>query len=95
MEFNIDKAAVERAVADAIVGSAIGDKMKKAVNELLAKQWDNPIDKGVAAVIAEVSLQVIRDEYAGKVREAVRAKLEEETVEKFVGQFWDKLFESR
>jgi hypothetical protein len=45
MDLRIDKEAVERAISDAIVQSAIGDKVKKAVSDLLDKGYNNPLDQ--------------------------------------------------
>ena len=92
MNIAIDKDAVEQAVVQAIINSAIGAKIALAVNELLSKYgYNNPIQQSVERVISEVALKMIRDEYTDQIRAAVAAKLKEETVDAFVGLFWDKL----
>lgn len=91
MEVKLDSAAVEQAVAQAIVESAIGAKIKVAVNHLLTKGWDNPIDKALEQVIAEVSLKTIREEYGEQIKAEVRKRLEEDTLAEFVKRFWQKV----
>jgi hypothetical protein len=95
MEINVDAKVVEQAVADAVVNSAIGAKIKLAVAELLGKGWDNPIDKAVQKVIGEIALVVIREEYGEQIKAAVRAKMTDETVEQFMRNFWDEVLKIR
>jgi len=95
MEINVDPTQVERAVAEAIINSAIGAKIKVAVAGLIGKEYNNPIEKAVEGVISEVALKMIRDEYTDQIRAAVKAKMEEDTVEAFVQRFWDQLLESK
>lgn len=88
MEVKLDAEVVERAVADAIVNSAIGAQIKQAVNDTL-KAWDSPIRGAINRVIAEIALKIVREEYEPQIREAVKAKMQEETVDAFVGIFWE------
>lgn len=95
MEIPIDKAAVETAVAQAIVQSAIGDKIDKAVRDCLGKTWENPLDKAVEQVVREVALQQVRDLYSEKIAATIKAKLTDEAISAFVDSFWTEVFKRR
>ena len=84
MEINLDAKAVEQAVTDAIVNSAIGAKIKMAVNELLSKGYDNPIQKAIGDVIVQQALAIVRDEYKDQIAAAVREQLTDECIKEFV-----------
>jgi hypothetical protein len=96
VQLNVDPAAVEKLVADAIVQSALGEKVRKAVADALSKSWDNPIDQAVALTVQQVARDLVRVESEGVIRAAVRAKLTPEYIEQLVdgvlAKFLDKVY---
>lgn len=92
LEINIDAKAVEQHVADAVLESAIGNKIKKTVAELLAKSWDNPIDKALDSVVREVAMKCVREHFYAEVEAAVKAKMTTAAIEKMVDNFWQAVY---
>lgn len=95
MDVRIDAAAVEQAVSDAIVSSAIGAKIKFAVNELLSKGHNNPIDDAIKKVIGDVALRIVSTEYAEQIKAAVVEKMKDESVSAIVERFWDAVLRNK
>lgn len=90
MEINLDKEAIERAVTSAIVQSAIGDKIKVAVNKLLS-DYNSPIELACRDVVRQITIQTLNTEFGDKIREAVKAKMTDELASKMVMKLWDRL----
>jgi len=92
MNIQIDAKIVEDAVAKAIVDSAIGEKIKKSVEDLLKQSWDNPIDTAIKRVVTDVALKIVQVEYHNKIAETIKAKVTDETIDEFVKAFWDTVW---
>lgn len=92
MEIKLDKSTVEQAVADAIVNSAIGDHIKKAVDEMLSKGWDSPIRKAVEQMIMTTALKMVQAEYADRIKEAVKVHMTEVVLNETVLRMWDEVW---
>ena len=92
MQVNINTADIEAAVKDAIIQSAIGEKIKKSVNDLLFKGWDNPIDKAVNEVILDIARMKVREIYGQQIEDALKAKCTPEIMEELVSKLWDQRF---
>lgn len=92
MEIKLDKSTVEQAVADAIVNSAIGDHIKKAVDEMLSKGWDSPIRKAVEQMIMTTALKMVQAEYADRIKEAVKVHMTEAVLNETVLRMWDEVW---
>lgn len=96
VEMNPDD--VNRAVADAIVKSVLGEQIVKSVqrhlDELAHSSWNNPIDQVVNQVIRD-RIVVLIGEQSERVAEAVRKKLSEGIVEKLVETAMEKLLGER
>jgi hypothetical protein len=91
VEIKIDAAAVEQMVADAVMKSALGDKISRAVHDILARSWDGPIEKALQEVIKDISLAMIRKNFQQQIEEVVKAKVNQATVERFVEALWTKM----
>lgn len=95
MEVNIDKEAIERAVVSAILDSAIGEKIRLAVEKLLKPEGygkPSPIEEAVEKVIKETAIRFINTNHAEQIKKAVQERLTDETVNKFVDRFWQQVF---
>ena len=74
MELKIDPEAVNKLVADAVLNSAIGEAVKKAVEKEIAnlnRGYDNPLESVVRNHVAEIVRTVLREEHG----EAIKARL--------------------
>lgn len=91
MNLNIGPACIEKMVSDAIVHSALGDKVKKAVLDTLSKSWNSPIDQAVAMTVEQVARDIVRTEHMDAIREAVKAKLTPEWIGTMVENVVEKV----
>lgn len=94
MNLSIDPAAVEKLVADAIVQSALGEKVKKAVTDAVSRSYDSPIEAAVKVSVHEVARQLVHAEFTDVIRAAVKAKLTPDYLEKLVTNITDKLIQN-
>lgn len=95
MEINITPDDVNTFVKDAILKAGIGQAITKAINDaLLPGNYNNPVNKEIQNFIGQIASEMIRERFAGKVREAVQGEIEKRvtdelistTVEKTVGK---------
>lgn len=96
MELKIDPEAVNKFVADAVLNSAIGDAVKKAVeNELekLTSVYNNPFESVVRTHVTGIALTVLREEYDDVIREKVAAALAKSFSTEFINRICDKALE--
>jgi hypothetical protein len=92
LNINLDPEAINKAVAEAILHSAIGEKLNKAINAEVGKftkAYDNPLSPIIQAHIRDEVLALISDEYADKVKVLVREKLTDELIQKMVDAMWE------
>lgn len=93
MELSIDPEAVNRLVADAILKSAIGEAVKKAVDKEIGnlnKSYDNPIDAVIRNHTAEIVRQVLRDEYSEMIRQKIAEALSHKLSLDFIDRVCEK-----
>lgn len=96
MSLDITPEAVNQFVANAILKSALGDAVKKSVDEAVAKlgrSWDNPIDTVVKGEISRLVTEVIRETYAESLKAQVTEKLAGKITDEVVGNIIDKAIE--
>jgi hypothetical protein len=97
IEVNITPEQINEAVGQAIVDSAIGQSMKKLLEEKV-KELGNPysglLPKVLEQEVALVLREMIREEpYATMIREKVKEKLTDEIVYKVTNAAYDSFFE--
>lgn len=83
VDVKIDPEQINAMLVTAILGSAIGEEIQKAVDEevaRLSRSWDNPINKCVERVVNEQIYTLVRDEYGEAIKETVRNCVTEEIV---------------
>lgn len=87
MELPIDADVINKFVADAVLKSAIGDAVRKAVDKALEglnRSYDNPLEAVVRNHVAELAREVIRTEHGDMLRERMKVALAEKLSEEFI-----------
>jgi len=85
MSIDIDPEQINKYIADKVLESAIGSALRKVIDtevEKLIRNYDNPITKVVEQEVRALLVKIMRDEYAGKLKAAIREKLTDELVAK-------------
>lgn len=89
MELNVDPNDVNKLVADAVLKSAIGEAVKKAVEKEIINlnlSWDNPLEEVVRRHVSEIVWDVLQKEHAPAIRERITqvlaAKLSQQFIER-------------
>lgn len=104
MNLHLDPKAIDEYIANSVLNSMLGDKIKKAVEETLKKSGGfshNPVqaavDNCVNEEVSRIVIKILRTnaEFQTKVETAVRAKMTEESMEEIMGVFFDKLLGKR
>jgi hypothetical protein len=87
MALEIDPQAINQLVADAVLKSALGDAVKKAVDDAIKKlsqSWDNPLETVVRNEVAAMAREVLRDDHGPAIRERVKAALTKKLSDEFI-----------
>lgn len=79
-ELNIDPKDIERAVKEAVIHSALGEKMKAAITELL-NQWDSPVKAAIQAEATAIIRELVQEEYKPLLKKAIHDRLTDKMVE--------------
>lgn len=92
IKVNIDPEQVNKAVADAIIKSAIGDKIRDGVQRATAEltcTWQNPIDEAIKAQVNMIVRDVISaPEFIEKIKAHIHEKLTEQMVTELLDAAW-------
>jgi len=92
IQVKVDAEAINRTVADAIIRSSIGEKMKEVIDVEVAK-WSKTYDNPMAAIVkSEISQEVtrlVREEYGEKLREYVAARVTEDFTKDLLDRIWE------
>lgn len=87
MELKLDPNDVNKLVADAVLNSAIGEAVKKAVEKELStlnRSWDNPIEAVVRNHVCNMIRDVLNKEHGDVIRERVKAALASKLSQEFI-----------
>lgn len=93
MELKIEPEAVNKLVADAVLNSAIGEAVKKAVEKEIAnlsRGYDNPLENVIRNHVAEIARTVLHEEHG----EAIKARLSAALAQRLSDDFIDRVCES-
>lgn len=93
MELKIEPEAVNKLVADAVLNSAIGEAVKKAVEKEIANLslgYNNPLENVIRNHVAEIARTVLREEHG----EAIKARLSAALAQRLSDDFIDRVCES-
>ena len=89
LNVNIDPEQINKMVADAVLQSAIGDAVKKVVNEQVNKlsaNYNNPLDLVLQRHISDIVREVLISEYGDTLKEKVHTAVAEKISDDFVGK---------
>lgn len=87
MELKLDPNDVNKLVAEAVLNSAIGEAVKKAVEKEIAKlsgSWDNPLESVVRNHVCDITRDVLNKEHGDAIRERVKAALTSKLSQEFI-----------
>jgi HEPN domain-containing protein len=88
VEIHIDAAQIEQLAVDALLKSAFGAAVQKAVNQVVSSSsYDSPIDREIRAWVAQVASRLVRDRYAEVVETAIADALAKRLTKEFVEGF--------
>lgn len=99
MNINIEPKQIERAIAEAVINSAIGKTIDDVINgelKAMADQWNDksPLKQAIRKEVSNIVYQLVRDEYSESIKAAVREQLTEKVLLEIVGSAMVKLFEA-
>lgn len=97
LNINIDADAINKAVVDAIVKSAIGEQVVASVKRVMdgmRTSYNNPIDAVINQHVAAIVRDVLEKEYGPvmreKIAEALKTKLSDEFIQRVVEKASDR-----
>lgn len=93
---NIDGEAINKAVAEAILNSALGTSLAQIIDQEVAKfsrTYDNPLRMVIEREVARHVQAVVQDEYGEQIKAAVRAQITDATVEEVTAAAWKALLD--
>ena len=100
-KIDIDGAAVNQMVANAILNSAIGEELKKTIGEavnktLKADSWGrSPIIDVVNNYIRKEIESLIQAEFSGPIREKVKLAISDQLTDEIIGKLVQQLWNNR
>jgi len=89
---NVNPEQVNQVVADAIIKSAIGEHLDKAIKaevDKLSRSYDNPVQKVVQAEIRDAITNIVHEQYAEKIKMLVAEKVTEQFTEELFEKLWN------
>lgn len=87
MSLNIDSETVNKYVADAVLNSAIGEALKKQIEETLEKITsgkDNPVQPVIDNHVSNALYQLLHQEYAALIKTRIAARLTDEVLDEII-----------
>jgi protein required for attachment to host cells len=95
MEVKIDEAAMNQAVTDAIIKSAIGKKLDEIVSAALSDLggYNSPMKKAVEEVVHDEIVKLVKTKYREQIEKSVQASLTDKFVDDIWRASWDALIE--
>ena len=97
MEIKVDvnPEDINKMVSEAILKSAIGDKIKEVIQESVSKlgNWDSPMKKAIEEVVHKEIIRIVQAEHGEKIKMAIRALITDQLVEEVCKAAWDSFYE--
>ena len=90
----VDDKAVNKMVADAILNSALGERLREIVKEqldTLRNSYNNPIKAAVERQINLVVTSIVENEFRGNIEQVVREQLTPEITAEVARKAWASL----
>ena len=94
---NIDAEAINKQITEAVAKSAIGEELKKVVDREVKKisnSYENPLGVVVGREIEKMLRKLIEEEYIGKIKEFVSARMSDEFVKDILDKMWKAYLEN-
>lgn len=95
-EIKIDPESINRYVAEKIAESALGETLKKAIDEqitAISKSYDNPMKPAVNAALQNACREYLdTPEIKARLRKAVEDKLTDELISTLIDQLGRKVY---
>lgn len=91
-EVNIDAEAINKHVADAIIGSAIGAAIKAAIEKevrALSSSYDNPLQAVIRDEIKRIAASIILNEHQETIAATVREAMTDKVTGEIIGRIID------
>ena len=85
--------AVVTAVIDSSLGEAIGEIVQREIDELSQSRSRGVLAQAIQQEVRKIVLCVLRDEYAEKIRDAVRSLLSDAVVDRVSLAAFDAFFD--
>lgn len=85
---------INQMVSSAVLKSALGDAIKKQIDEAIAglnKSWDNPLKKTVDTFVNNIVHEILVREHKDTIAQIVREQITQDTIQKICQKAWDKL----
>ena len=91
LSFHVDKEAINQALHQAVLDSLIGNEVKVILEEHLKalKGYNSPIRKVVEELVHQTIVDVVRKDYADKIREVVKESITDELLREVTNKIWD------
>ncbi len=89
---NIDPEQVNKAVAEAIIQSIIGEQPERVIKEQVqrvSRSYDNPIEGVVKAEIRDAITNIVQRDYSEQIRAMVAEKMAGQFTEDLFRRMWD------
>lgn len=93
MNVDISPEDINKYVADKILNSALGEALRKVIDDeikKLSQSYDNPLQKAVQQEIQRLIMAVVETEYGPKLRAAIQERM----TDKIVGEVANKAFDA-
>ena len=91
ININVDAEAINKQITEAVAKSAIGEELKKVVDREVKKisnSYENPLGVVVGREIEKMLRKLIEEEYIGKIKEFVSARMSDEFVKNILDKMW-------
>lgn len=90
---NLTPQDIENYVKEALIKSSIGKAIQTAVDSVLNKSYDNPIDKEIKAMVGRIAYELLHEKYKDQVKQLVQAQIEKVVTDQMLQTVTDKAVE--
>ncbi len=92
MKLEITPENIDSLVKDAVLKSAFGQTIEKAVNSALTG-YDNPVEKQMKIFVGQLCYEVIREKFSDKIRSLVTEAVEKSLTDVAMQSVTEKIVE--
>lgn len=90
MEINLNEEDVNKFVKDALLKSCLGAAVQGAVNEIIKKTYDNPINKAIEHAVYKVAVELVENKFIEQIKSAIEKGVQEKLTPEAVDQMTDR-----